>query len=248
MYSFTSRVRYSEIDETGKLSIPSLVNYLQDCTIFGSEELGLGPVHTAETGLAWLLSAWKIDITELPSFGDEIRVSTWATGFKGLRASRNFTVCRASDDAASHPLVRADSSWFMFDANKGRPVRIPESESAPYVEDAHNNSPLDLPPIQHVVRVEGEGLARAPITVTGAHIDTNHHVNNAQYVSLALGALEEGEASIPCTLDVHYSRAAKLGDTIYPHVHREPLADGNSSAIVTLDDESGSPYAIVRLS
>ena len=126
MYSFTSRVRYSEIDETGKLSIPSLVNYLQDCTTFGSEELGLGPAHTAETGLAWLLSAWKIDIAELPSFGDEIRVSTWATGFKGLRASRNFTVCRTSDDAAAHPLVRADSSWFMFDASKGRPIRIPE--------------------------------------------------------------------------------------------------------------------------
>lgn len=248
MYSFTSRVRYSEIDETGKLSIPSLVNYLQDCTTFGSEELGLGPAHTAETGLAWLLSAWKIDIAELPSFGDEIRVSTWATGFKGLRASRNFTVCRASDDAAAHPLVRADSSWFMFDANKGRPIRIPESESAPYVEDARNDSPLDLPPIQRVIRIEGEGQACTPITVTGAHIDTNHHVNNAQYVSLALGVLEEGEVSTPCALDVHYSRAAKLGDTIYPHLHRESPANGSPSTIVTLDDEAGSPYAIVRLS
>lgn len=136
----------------------------------------------------------------------------------------------------------------MFDANKGRPIRIPESESAPYVEDARNDSPLDLPPIQRVVRIEGEGQACAPITVTGAHIDTNHHVNNAQYVSLALGVLEEGEASAPCALDVHYSHAAKLGDTIYPHIHREPLAEGNPSTLVTLDDKAGSPYAIVRLS
>ena len=66
-------------------------------------------------------------------------------------------------------------------------------------------------------------------------------------MSLALGVLEEGEASTPCALDVHYSRAAKLGDTIYPHIHREFPADGSMSSIVTLDDEAGSPYAIVRL-
>ena len=49
-------------------------------------------------------------------------------------------------------------------------------------------------------------------------------------------------------LDVHYSRAAKLGDTIYPHIHRTPPTDDSMSTIVTLDDEAGSPYAIVRLS
>ena len=243
MYSFTSRVRYSEIDETGKLSIPSLVNYLQDCTTFGSEELGLGPAHTAETGLAWLLSAWKIDITELPSFGDEIRVSTWATGFKGLRASRNFTVCRASDDAAAHPLVRADSSWFMFDANKGRPIRIPESESAPYVEDARNDSPLDLPPIQRVIRIEGEGQACAPITVTGAHIDTNHHVNNAQYVMFALDALAElGHALDVHRIAVQYRTMAWLGDKVHPSVH--PCEGGFA---VELTDGADVTYAVVKL-
>ena len=70
MYSFTSRVRYSEIGQDGRLTIPALVDYLQDCTTFGSEELGLGPAHTAKTGLAWLLSAWEIEISELPRFGE----------------------------------------------------------------------------------------------------------------------------------------------------------------------------------
>ena len=94
-----------------------------------------------------------------------------------------------------------------------------------------------------MIHVEGEGQAATPITVTGAHLDTNHHVNNAQYVSLALGVLEEGEVCAPRTLDVHYSQAAKLGDTIYPHVHR-----GEDAATVTLDDEVGKHYAIVRVS
>ena len=43
MYEFEGRIRYSECDDTGRLSIFSLVNYFQDCSTFQSEELGHGP-------------------------------------------------------------------------------------------------------------------------------------------------------------------------------------------------------------
>ena len=273
MYSFTSRVRFSEIDETGSLGIPALVNYLQDCSTFHSVHVGMWPDHVRESGRAWLLSAWQIEIARLPVFGDDIRVSTWATGFKGLRATRNFTVCEADDTEREHPLVRASSSWFMFDARAGRPIRIPPEEVAPYQSDIDHDAPLDLPPLPRVLRATAPGETCAPVVVTAAHLDTNHHVNNAQYVSIALGALVEwleGKGQLPAPapdasamsltgflapdgdrragvspvrmLDVHYSRAARLGDVICPHVYHEP--DG--CLVVTLDDEAESPYAIVR--
>ena len=34
MYSFDSRIRYSECDETARLDYVALVNYLQDCSTF----------------------------------------------------------------------------------------------------------------------------------------------------------------------------------------------------------------------
>ena len=250
MYTFTSRVRFSEIDERGVLSIPALVNYLQDCSTFHSESVGMWPEHARETGLAWLLSAWEIEIGRLPRFGEEIAVSTWATGFKGLRANRNFCVCEAGDEDREHQLVRADSSWFIFDAKAGRPIRIPTDEVAPYESDIEHDKPLDLPPIPRILRATAPGKPAAPVIVTAAHLDTNHHVNNAQYVSMALGALSEQAdgrdgSAIPAIrwLDVHYSQAAKLGDTILPHIHHEP--DG--SVIVTLDNEDNRPFAIVRI-
>ena len=243
MYSFTSHVRYSEVDENWRLTIPALIDYLQDCSTFQSDLLGMGPEHIASTKLAWMLSAWKIEIRELPRFNDEIVVSTWATGFKGLRASRNFTVRRAGDATDAEPLVRTDSSWFMFDGNKGRPVRTPENESAPYLADAEKDAPLDMPAIPHVVRIEDEGEPLVPVQVTAAHLDTNHHVNNAQYVAIALGALGERMPAAPLTLDVHYSQAAKLGDVIYPHLHEQ---DG--ALAVTLDNADGKHYAIVSVS
>lgn len=32
MYSFDSRVRYSEVDEDRKLSLTGVINYMQDCS------------------------------------------------------------------------------------------------------------------------------------------------------------------------------------------------------------------------
>ena len=42
MYEFDSRVRYSEIDHTGNMTLPALINYFQDCSTFQSEDIGLG--------------------------------------------------------------------------------------------------------------------------------------------------------------------------------------------------------------
>ena len=41
-YTFKSRVRFSEVDHTKRITLPGIVNYFQDCSTFQSEELGLG--------------------------------------------------------------------------------------------------------------------------------------------------------------------------------------------------------------
>ena len=41
-YSFNSRVRYSETGENGKLTLPGVLNYFQDCCTFHAESVGLG--------------------------------------------------------------------------------------------------------------------------------------------------------------------------------------------------------------
>ena len=44
-FGFESTIRYSEIGEDKLLSIPSLVDYFQDCVAFQSESLGQGPLQ-----------------------------------------------------------------------------------------------------------------------------------------------------------------------------------------------------------
>ena len=59
MYEFNSRVRYSEIDHHGTLTLPALINYFQDCSTFQSEDVGLGTEVLKAEKRAWILSYWQ---------------------------------------------------------------------------------------------------------------------------------------------------------------------------------------------
>ena len=54
MYEFDSRVRYSEVDHHGTMTVPALINYFQDCSTFQSEDLGIGTTELKEEKRAWL--------------------------------------------------------------------------------------------------------------------------------------------------------------------------------------------------
>ena len=59
MYTFDSRVRYSETGEEGLLSLPAIVDYFQDVSTFQSEDLGIG--------IDFLKEDWYDDICEIQS-------------------------------------------------------------------------------------------------------------------------------------------------------------------------------------
>jgi acyl-ACP thioesterase len=237
MYSFESRVRYSETDETGVLSLLGMINYLQDCSTFQCEYLGVGMGHLRGEHLSWFISNWAIEILEMPRFGERIVISTWSYDIAKLYGWRNFTI--SSPDGRE--FVRADSLWFMFDSETGHPVKVPPEEGAPFLTQAEPR--LASPQLQRKLRVEGPGRACAPIMVNEQHLDTNHHVNNAQYVEMAVAAVASlDEAFRVGRLDVQYKNAAVLGDTIVPRLHEIPDGYG-----VDLADAAGTTYAIVKM-
>ena len=65
MYSFDSRVRYSETGENGRLSIRGMIDYMQDCSTFQSEDAGVGVRYFEESHKAWMLSSWRIRIRQM---------------------------------------------------------------------------------------------------------------------------------------------------------------------------------------
>ena len=135
MYRFDSRVRYSETDEQGRLSLTGILNYLQDCSTFQSEDLGIGIEYLNAHNRAWWVTSWQIVIDRAPVLGERIVISTWPYDFKGIYGYRNFAI----QDLEGRYLVKANSIWFFYDTKNQRPVRAARE----YVEIARELLPED---------------------------------------------------------------------------------------------------------
>mgnify|MGYP002520342489 CR=1 FL=1 len=71
------------------------------------------------------------------------------------------------------------------------------------------------------------------------HLDTNHHVNNGQYVKMAGAYLPHGFEI--AQMRAEYKKSALLGDMIYPKVAVE-----TDKVVVSLDDEAGNAFTVVE--
>ena len=232
VYSFDSRVRYSEVDCNGRLSIPSLINYFQDCSTFHSEDIGQGFRKIIKRGRVWILSSWHIEINSLPSICQKITIKTFATKFSGSQGHRNFVLVDQDDKC----LAYANSIWVLMDINNGRPTKITQADY-----EGYGGSPaLNMEEVgRKIQRIEGT-TTFPTFVVKRQHLDTNNHVNNSQYVQMALEVLP---ADIEIKrLRVEYKKAAIYQDVITPKIARD-----SKRTLVELCDDIGAPYTIIEV-
>ncbi len=230
MYEFNSRVRYSEIDHHGTLTLPALINYFQDCSTFQSEDVGLGTEVLKAEKRAWIL--WQVIAERYPALGERITIGTFPTEFKGLFGNRNFYI----KDESGNMIAKAYSVWVFLDTETGRPVRPEEKDIKPY----GMGEALDMPYKGRKISLPEETEALEAFPVRRYHIDTNEHVNNCQYVQMALEFLPADRQFRQ--IRVEYKKSAVLGDVIYPKRSRE-----EDRTVIELCAEDGRPYAVVEL-
>lgn len=240
MYLFDSRVRYSETDENGRLTPLSMINYLQDCSTFQSEDLGIGVDWLRERRRAWLLNSWRILIDRAPALGERIEVGTFAHGFRGIYGYRHFFI----QDAAGAFCVRADSIWFLCDTDTMTPVKVTPEFGDPYMRDSEaEHLELHMGEMKRKLRLPEQLSCLGEVPVMRHHLDTNHHVNNAQYIEIALEACG---LQRPAEIQAEYRRAAVLGDMLYLYAGSEEPPTAGGAVVVGLCDAEKKPYAVVK--
>ena len=92
MYAFDSRIRYSETDSDGYLTLDALLNYFQDCSTFHSEDVGLGIGYMKEIGQVWVLSSWQIVVNRYPKLGEKVKIVTLPYELKVFLGYRIFAL------------------------------------------------------------------------------------------------------------------------------------------------------------
>ena len=235
MYTFDSRVRYSEVGTDGNMTLIALLDYFQDCSTFHSEDIGLGTDYLRELNQVWMLSAWQICVNRYPHLCENIVIGTAPYDFRGFVGYRNFEMKTGSGEV----LAYANSIWSLMDLAKMAPAKPAERMLTGYVLE--EKYPMEYAPRK--IHVPENGECMEPFAVKAHHLDTNNHVNNGQYVRMAMDYIPK-ECRVR-QLRVEYKSQAVLGDMIYP-VSAVDIEAGLYT--VSLNREDGKPYSIVELS
>ncbi|MBQ9560337.1 MAG: hypothetical protein IJ762_03165 [Bacteroidaceae bacterium] len=221
MYSLKYKVTTSTCDCEGRLKLYSALQMMQDCSEMWIDcEPGVKR-YFAEQNMAQLLAARQVEVVRVPEFKEELTVTSTVYGMKPMYGFRNTFIY----DAEGKPCYKTWSMGAFVDRATGKLKRVDEATIAsmtlePQLEMNYRDRRIILP------KAEG-GEAREPIKVLRADIDYNKHVNNANYVRMAMELLPEGFRVRG--LRVEYRVAAKLGDVLMPTVYP---ADGG--LVVTL--------------
>ena len=231
MYAFDSRIRYSETDSEGELTLNALLNYFQDCSTFHSEDVGLGISYMKEIGQAWVLSSWQIVVDRYPKLGEKVKIVTLPYELKGFLGYRNFAML----DEEGNYLAKANSLWSLLDMTTGKPVAVNEAMHKGYGIDEK----LDMDYAPRKITVPEGGQLLEPIVVKNHHLDTNHHVNNGQYVNIAMEYLPDD--FLIHQMRAEYKKQAFLDDVLYPYIVSVEIG-----YVVSLRDEEGRPYVSVE--
>lgn len=231
VYSFNSRVRYSETDYRKMMTPASIINYFQDCSSFHSEDVGVGINYWNQKHRAWIMCSWQLQINRFPDVNEKITIGTWPYEFKSMYGYRNFILLDQQENVAAV----ANSIWVLMDTEQHHPVRIQESDTFAYTLEP----PYPMQYCDRKISIPESWSAATPFTVTTSLLDMFHHVNNSQYIRLA-------QDYVPVNFHIKevradYRKSAVLGDIICPLLHTE-----TSKMTVVLADTEKNPYVIVQ--
>ena len=167
--------------------------------------------YFTEQNMAQLLATRQVEIVRVPEYKEELMVTTSVYGMKPMFGFRNTFIY----DAEGKPCYKTWSMGAFVDKVAGKLKRVDDATIAsmtlePQLEMNYKDRRIILP--------KNDGEVREPIRVLRADIDYNKHLNNANYVRMAMELLPED--FVVCGLRVESRVAAKLGDALTPTIYR----------------------------
>jgi acyl-ACP thioesterase len=211
MYSLKYKVTTSTCDSEGRLKLYSALQMMQDCSEMWIDSEPIVKQYFAEQNMAQLLATRQVEVVRVPKYKEELTVTTSVYEVKPMFGFRNTFIY----DAEGKPCYKTWSMGAFVDKAAGKLKRVDDATIAsmamePRLEMNYKDRRIILPK-------EG-GDVLEPVRVLRADIDYNRHMNNANYVRVAMELLPEG--FVVRGLRVEYRVAAKLGDVLVPTIYK----------------------------
>ena len=137
----------------------------------------------------------------------------------------------------------ANSIWFYVDTKKGKPVKYEQEEGTGFEID--EEFPMEKADRKIVIPENTEKIIKADrLKVRESHLDSNYHMNNREYVKIALDFMPESfEINNLRQIRVEYKKAAVLGEIMVPVYYFDTE---NKKVFVSLENEAGENFAKVE--
>ena len=236
MYSLKYKVTTSTCDSEGRLKLYSALQMMQDCSEMWIDSEPEVKDYFLQQNMAQLLATRQVEIIRVPEYKEELTVTTSVYGMKPMFGFRNTFIY----DAQGNPCYKTWSMGAFVDKVAGKLKRVDDATihmgafvdkvagKLKRVDDATIQSMKLEPQLEmnykdrRIILPKTEGEVLEPIKVLRADIDYNKHLNNANYVRMAMELLPED--FVVRGLRVEYRVAAKLGNSLTPIIYK--IADG----------------------
>ena len=201
-YSYSYEIKYQEVDGRKKLRLFNLENYLLEVAGTVADELNFGIAALHPIGLTWILTRMSIEMYDLPTHCEKIRIETWIEANAHMLSTRDFRIY-----SGDRLIGICKSVWAVLDLNKREIVNIFDH---PMFEGCIDGEVLDLPRVRMTTIPEPTGCVSHKIVYSD--IDYNGHCNSCRYLQAMTDAYLPDYYGKTLRLDINYSKEAMLGE------------------------------------
>lgn len=231
MYTLPDIVTPSKTDCHGNMKLFSALQLMQDCSVFSFSQPSAFYDWLQACNATPLVSSRQVDVVRVPKLGEKLTCTTSVYDVQGAFGNRNTAIY----DEEGKPCYLSWCIGAFVNIETGRLCRMPQelrdNTSFPPPLEMNYRSRKIVPP-------EAPEVVLPLIQVQRNDIDYNLHVNNAQYIRMAVECLPPD--FVPTSLRVEYKKPVLPGALIEPSIR---LAD--DVAYICLKVE-GLPHCVVE--
>lgn len=245
-YNYEYTVRYQDVDDTRRLRLNKLEEYLLDVAGRVANSLNFGTTYLLEQNLTWVLTHLSVEIDSLPIHDEVLRFETWIESNAHMLSTRDFRIYKRNDNVNANEnenenwelIGQAKSVWAVLDLTKREIVNIFDQ---PVFADSVDGERLDIARAARPMPIT-EPTGIMPYKIRYSDLDYNRHCNSCQYLEIMLDARRLMTEGKKIRLDLNYVK--EIGEGAEVEV---AYVESENSIFYQMRDAEGKTSVFARV-
>jgi len=229
-------VTLPDVGENNELSNKGILRIMQEIACIHSSYCGIGVNDSKEKGLAWIILNWKLKVFSRPKWNTTLNVKTWSSKQNHICFYRDFEIT----DEENNLVAVSTSKWILLDINTGTFAKLSSELTEKYI---HVDKHVFNEPFHEKLKEPAESVFVKDYQVSKKDLDTNHHVNNLNYLDFAYEALPVNIQTNFSNVEIMYKHEAKLGDILSMYFYKSD----EYYLVIIKNKKTGMLHCVVKL-